>query len=173
MIVLLAILNDIPIMTIAVDNTPTPARPVRWDMKRVLSIASLLGVGGVVSSFILFWFVKNRTGMTLAETQTVIFLKLLVAGHMTIFLTRNMGWMWDRPWPDWRLFAALEGTQLAGTLVAVYGVLITPIGWGPALAVWGFSIVSLLVLNVLKVVFVRLLGLAEDHQDGEEAPEAA
>ena len=59
MVVLLALLNDLPIMTIAYDNAPIAARPVRWDMTRVLTIASVLGVYGVIESFGLFWIVRD------------------------------------------------------------------------------------------------------------------
>ena len=48
MVVLLALFNDLPIMMIAYDNAPTALRPVRWDMARVLTIASVLGVFGVI-----------------------------------------------------------------------------------------------------------------------------
>ncbi|MBD3402719.1 plasma-membrane proton-efflux P-type ATPase [candidate division GN15 bacterium] len=155
MIVLLAILNDIPIMTIAYDNVPTAKHPVRWNMRRVLTITTVLGVGGVISSFLLLWYTRNYLGLDNGTIQTLVFLKLLVAGHMTIFLTRNEGWMWDRPWPSPALFFALEGTQILGTLFAVYGWLITPIGWGSALLIWAYAIVWLLLLNVLKVVAYR------------------
>ncbi|MGE5159559.1 MAG: hypothetical protein ACM3OF_15590 [Gemmatimonas sp.] len=43
MVVLLALLNDLPIMMIAYDNAPIALKPVRWDMTRVLTIASVLG----------------------------------------------------------------------------------------------------------------------------------
>ena len=43
MVVLLALLNDLPIMMIAYDNAPFAASPVKWDMTRVLTIASVLG----------------------------------------------------------------------------------------------------------------------------------
>ncbi|MEJ2379053.1 MAG: plasma-membrane proton-efflux P-type ATPase, partial [Pseudolabrys sp.] len=56
MIVLLAILNDLPIMMIAYDNVPVAPRPVRWDMTRVLTTSVTLGLIGVVESFGLFWF---------------------------------------------------------------------------------------------------------------------
>ena len=42
MVVLLALLNDLPIMMIAYDNAPFAASPVKWDMTRVLTIASVL-----------------------------------------------------------------------------------------------------------------------------------
>ncbi len=38
MIVLIAVLNDFPIMMIAYDNTIVAPRPVRWDMERVLTV---------------------------------------------------------------------------------------------------------------------------------------
>jgi len=48
MIVLLALLNDFPIMMIAYDNAPVAERPVRWDMTLTLSV--LLGVLGSLHS---------------------------------------------------------------------------------------------------------------------------
>jgi len=155
MIVLLAILNDIPVMTIAYDNVPTPKAPVRWRMKHVLTTATLLGIVGVISSFLLFWYLKTQAGFSNEIIQTMIFLKLLVAGHMTIFLTRNNSWLWKKPLPDLRMFLALEGTQIIGTLFAVYGWLIHPIGWAKAGIVWGYAIIWLLILNALKVIVVR------------------
>ncbi len=157
MVVLLAILNDIPIMLIAYDNVKASKRPVRWNMPRVLTTASILSVGGVISSFILFWFIMNHQGYSEATVRTMIFLKLLIAGHMTIFLTRNVGWMWDKPYPNLWFFLALEGTQIVGTLFAVYGWIIPPIGWGKALAIWGYAIVWLLLLNVIKVLSYKLM----------------
>jgi hypothetical protein len=43
MIVLLAILNDLPIITIAYDNVRLSDKPKRWDMRTVLGIATSLG----------------------------------------------------------------------------------------------------------------------------------
>ena len=51
MVVLLALLNDLPIMMIAYDNAPFASRPVRWDMARVLTTATALGILGVFASF--------------------------------------------------------------------------------------------------------------------------
>jgi len=158
MVVLLAILNDIPIMTIAYDNVPVAKHPVRWQMKRVLTIASVLSVGGVITSFILFWFVFHKQGWSKEVVQTMIFLKLLVAGHMTIYLTRNAGWFWEKPYPKWLFFITVEVTQLTGTFFAVYGILVHPIGWARAGIVWAFAIVSMLVMSVFKVLTVKVLG---------------
>jgi len=157
MIVLLAILNDVPIMTIAYDNVAAAPRPVRWDMPRVLSISAILGVMGVIASFALFWIAEDYLHLPRPTIQTLIFLKLLVAGHLTIYLTRNTGWFWQRPFPNWRLIAAAETTQVLGTLAAVYGWFVPPIGWTYAGLVWAYALVWLLINNVVKLRAYALL----------------
>jgi H+-transporting ATPase len=157
MIVLLAILNDFPIMMIAYDNAPVALRPVRWDMQRVLTLAVLLGVLGVISSFGLFLIAEEYLHLSRDTIQTLIFLKLLVAGHLTIYLTRNSGAIWDRPWPSWQLLVATEATQVLGTLAAVYGWWVTPIGWRYALAVWGYALTWFLINSAVKIALLRLI----------------
>jgi hypothetical protein len=128
----------------------------RWDMKRVLTIASVMSIGGVIETFILFWFILKQMGWEPEVVQTMIFLKLLVAGHLTIFLTRNTGWMWQKPYPNPLFLLAVEATQLVGTLFAVYGVLIHPIGWAKAGMVWAYAIMWLFLLNAVKVLKLKL-----------------
>ena len=151
MIVLIAILNDFPIMMIAYDNAPVAERPVRWDMPRVLTVSSVLGALGVISSFGMFWAAERYLRLPRPAIQTVIFLKLLVAGHLTIYVTRNAGAVWQRPWPNWRLVVATEATQVIGTLAAVYGWFVEPVGWKLALAVWGYALVWFFINDAAKV----------------------
>jgi H+-transporting ATPase len=123
----------------------------------VLGIASLLGALGVVASFGLFWIAETRLRLPADTIQTLIFLKLLVAGHLTIYLTRNRGAIWNRPWPSWKLFVTTEATQLAGTLAAVYGVFVTPIGWSKALLVWAYALAWFLINSAAKIAGFRVL----------------
>jgi len=163
MIVLLAILNDFPIMTIAYDNVAVSPKPVRWDMQRVMTLATVLGVLGVVSTFGLFWYAERVLELPRPTVQTLIFLKLLVAGHLTIYLTRKSGWFWTRPFPNWRLLVTAETTQVLGTLGAVYGWFVEPIGWHYALLVWAYALVSeLVVFAPIKVSLERLLEQGSD-----------
>jgi H+-transporting ATPase len=157
MIVLIAILNDFPIMMIAYDNAPVAARPVRWDMHRVLTISSVLGGLGMIASFGLFWLAEKQLHLPRHTIQTVIFLKLLVAGHLTIYITRNLGALWARPWPNWRLVVTTEATQIVGTLAAVYGWFVEPIGWTYALMVWGYALIWFLINSGAKVWVYSLM----------------
>jgi H+-transporting ATPase len=157
MVVLLALLNDLPIMMIAYDNAPIAARPVRWDMTRVLTIASVLGGYGVLESFGLYWIVRDYLALSHPVIQALIFLKLLVSGHMTIYLTRNRGPLWERPWPSWKLVVPCETTQLIGTLVVVYGWFMASTGWTLALMVWAYTLVSFMVASMIKIATYQLL----------------
>jgi H+-transporting ATPase len=111
---------------------------------------------GVFSSFLLFWIGMNVFLLDSATLQTFIFLKLAVAGHMTIYLARTGdNHFWVRPLPGRALFFTAEATQLAGTFFAAYGILMKPIGWALAGFIWGFAMVFFVVNNFVKVYFYR------------------
>jgi H+-transporting ATPase len=154
MIIILALLNDLPIMMIAYDKVRIREKPVRWNMRSVLLVASLLGATGVVSSFILFLlgaYVFNLDPLTL---QTLIFLKMTVAGHMTIYLARTgVHHFWERPFPSGALFFTAEITQFIGTLIAVYGIFMAPLGWVLAGLVWGYALLSFTITDLFKTHF--------------------
>jgi H+-transporting ATPase len=177
MIVLLAILNDLPIMMIAFDNASTAEKPVRWNMARVLTVATCLGATGLVATFLLFWYADRVLHIDRAVIQTLIFLKLLVAGHLTLYVTRNQRWFFSRPWPSWKMFAVLEATQVVGTLFAVYGILVTPIGWTYALVVWAYALAWLPITSAIAIAVRRLFDLegarAERHLERIESRLAA
>jgi H+-transporting ATPase len=158
MIVILALLNDIPIMMIAYDNVKIREKPVRWNMREVLVVATLLGVTGVFASFFLFFIGMNVFSLDVATLQTLIFLKLTVGGHMTIYLARTgVHHFWERPLPARILFFTAEITQLGGTLIAIYGVFMNPLGWGLAAFVWGYALLSFFITDFLKIRYFRLM----------------
>lgn len=156
MIILLALLNDIPILAIAYDNTRVDMKPVRWNMPEMLTVSSVLGIAGVIASFLLFYLLKEK-GFSDDMIRSMLFLKLIVAGHSTLYITRAQGWFWRRPWPAPLLFGATFGTEIIGTLIAVYGFLITPIGWTYALWLWAYALVWFVFNDAVKIGAYRLL----------------
>ncbi len=151
MIVMLALLNDGAILSIAYDNVIYRNKPEAWDMLTVLGISTVLGVVGVISAFGLFYIGERVFHLDRAHIQTLMYLKLSVAGHLTIFLTRTRGPFWSIR-PARILLAAVVGTQILATLIAVYGLFMTPLGWGWALFVWGYALVWFLVNDRVKLI---------------------
>jgi H+-transporting ATPase len=155
MIVMLALLNDGAILSIAYDNVHYKDKPEAWNMRLVLGIATVLGVIGVVSAFGLFYLGERVFHLDRMHIQTLMYLKLSVAGHLTIFLTRTRGPFWSIR-PARVLWAAVLGTQTLATLIAVYGLFMTPLGWGWALFVWGYALVWFLVNDRVKLLAYRI-----------------
>jgi len=156
MIILLALLNDIPILAIAYDNTRVDRKPVHWKMRELLTVSSVLGIAGVIASFLLF-FILQEQGIPEDVIQTLLFLKLLVAGHSTLYITRAEGWFWQRPWPSPLLFGATFGTEILGTLIAVYGLFITAISWEYALWIWAYALIWFVINDAIKMGTYKLL----------------
>lgn len=156
MIILLALLNDIPILAIAYDRTRIARKPLRWNMRELLTVATVLGLTGVLSSFVLFYLLQ-KWQFSHDEIRTFLFLKLIVAGHSTLYITRARGWFWQRPWPAPVLFWATFGTEVVGTVFAAEGWFMPPIGWDYALMIWAYALVWFLFNDVAKVMTVRIL----------------
>ncbi len=160
MIVLLAILNDLPIITIAYDNVRYSRKPEKWNMRVIVGIATLLGALGVIESFALFYVGYQLLDLTPAVLQSFMYLKLSVAGHLTVFMARTKGPFWSVR-PATPLLLAIILTQLAATLITVYGILLPAMGWALAGLVWAEALVAFVIIDQVKVRFYKVL----DHSD--------
>ena len=155
-IVMLALLNDGAILSIAYDNVRYRQQPEAWNMRLVLGIATVLGVVGPIAAFGLFYLGDKVFHLDHAHLQTLMYLTLSVAGHLTIFLARTRGPFWSIR-PARVLLLAVLGTQALATLIAVYGVFMTPLGWGYAALVWGYALVWFLLTDRVKLLAYRIL----------------
>jgi H+-transporting ATPase len=156
MIVLLAILNDGAVLSIAYDNVTYSKQPQIWNMREVLCLATVLGVIGVVASFGLFYLGERVFHLSREIIQSLMYLKLSVAGQLTIFLTRTRGPFWSIK-PAKVLLIATGSAQVLATLITVYGLAVTPIGWGWAGFVWGYAIVWFLITDRVKLLANKIL----------------
>jgi H+-transporting ATPase len=155
MIVMLALLNDGAILSIAYDNVHYKDQPEAWNMHMVLGVASVLDIIGTLSTFVLFYLGDQVFHFTREQLQPLMYLKLSVAGHMTIFLTRTRGPFWSIR-PGRILWMAVLGTQIIATFIAVYGFLMPPLGWGWAGFIWGYALIWALLTDRVKLVAYRI-----------------
>ncbi len=156
MIVMLALLNDGAILSIAYDKVHYKNQPEAWNMRLVLGIATVLGVVGPIAAFGLFYLGDRVFDLGHPRLQTLMYLMLSVAGHLTIFLTRTRGPFWSIR-PARVLWMAVLGTQAIATFIAVYGLFMTPIGWTWAGFVWGYALLWFLVSDRIKLLAYRVL----------------
>ncbi len=167
MIILLAFFNDIPIMTIAYDHTRVDPMPVRWDMRRVITVSTVMGATGTIGSFLMLYIGLEWLHLSIPKIQTYIFLKMAVAGHLTLFVSRARGFYLKKPYPAPVVIWSAVVTKVAATLLCVYGAglgLITPIGWFDVGIIWAYSIVWSLLTDWAKLATYRGLDLRHKRQ---------
>ena len=156
MIVLLAILNDGAVISIAYDNVKYDNTPEKWKMKRILTLSTVLGIAGVIASFGLFFLAEKVYHIDRETIQSLIYLKLSVAGQLTIFVTRTEKSFWSIK-PSKILVIAVIAAQIIATLVAVYGVMMAPIGWKMAGYVWAYALLWFFISDIIKQITYKYL----------------
>lgn len=171
MIVVLALLDDIPIMTIAYDNVRTLPRPVRWDMHRILVFSGIMGLLATMQSFgmvLVGIMLMNHPSLlpdvtvTQAHIQTMLFLQLAAGGHMLLFVVRSRGWILSPPLPSPILFSAIVATQIVAVLMCAFGLLVTPISWGLIGLIWVYVIAWTMLTDIVKLVHYRILSMRSE-----------
>ena len=167
MIVIMSLLDDVPIMTIAYDNTPVSEKPIRWQMSRLLGIAGVLGLFSIVESFGLLEIgVRVLSHPHLQayfglldqhQLQTVMFLQLVVGGHLLLFVTRTERLFFLPPFPAAPLVTAIFLTQVVAALMCGFGWLMPSIGWSLIGWVWIYDIGWMCALGGVRLVTERLV----------------
>ena len=172
MIVMLALLNDAAILSIAYDNVIYRNKAEVWDMRTVLGIATVLGIVGPLAAFGLFYLADRVLHIERPQVQTMMYLLLSVAGHLTIFQTRTRGPWWSIR-PARILLLAVVGTQIAATLICVFGFLVTPLWWGWVALVWGYALTWFLVTDRVKLIAYWALDRIADKSAPNRRSETA
>ncbi|MES0884593.1 plasma-membrane proton-efflux P-type ATPase [Roseibium sp. SCP14] len=167
MIVIMSLLDDVPIMTIAYDNTAVAKDPIRWRMPRLLSVSAVLGLASIVQSFgllLIGFAVMNDAAARdyfglhdQAQLQTVMFLQLVAGGHLLLLVTRTYKWFFEPPFPARPLFIAIVLTQALAVLMCGFGWIVPKIAWTTIGWIWIYLLVWLCVLGIVRVALERLM----------------
>jgi len=166
MIVIMSLLDDVPIMTIAYDHTSVSAKPIRWHMPRLLSVAAVLGLFSIVESFGLLLIgirvllqphLQPIFGLSSeSHLQTMMFLQLVAGGHLLLFITRTERWFFLPPFPAASLFFAIVLTQLVAVLMCGFGLLVPAIPWKLIGWVWVYNIGWMFILCAVRLATEHL-----------------
>ena len=172
MIVVLALLDDIPIMTIAYDNVAPAPRPQRWDMHRVLVFSGLMGLLSFAESLGLLlvgleWLsnpqLMSIIPLTADSLKTMMFLQLAVGGHLLLFVVRSRHSVFFPPYPSATLFLAIVATQIVAILICGFGILMPKLPWAAIAGVWIYCLVWMVVIDLIKLLYFRTTEGSEAH----------
>jgi H+-transporting ATPase len=178
MIVIMSLLDDVPIMTIAYDNTPVSEKPIRWHMPRLLGVAAVLGLFSIAESFGLLLIgirvlshphLQQYFGLAdQHQLQTLMFLQLVVGGHLLLFVTRTERWFLLPPFPAAPLVVAILLTQVVAVLMCGFGWLVPSISWTLIGWVWVYNLAWMFVLGGVRLITERFA----DYRTGTQVASA-
>lgn len=150
-LLLLAFLNDIPIITLAFDRVKRADRPADLRPKERFTLGTLFGLVGVANSLLLYFLLADVVHLPVVLIQTAFFLKLTVSGHMLVYVAHTRE-RWWRFLPARSVIIATTLTQVAATALALGGILVAPIPFSLAVFVWIWAFFWMQVGEGMKLV---------------------
>lgn len=152
LLIILALLNDLPIIAVSTDKVLYGEKPERWNMKYIGGLSALLGNLGAGETLLLIYIGLHVFHLGVPSILSLVFLKLIVSGHLTMFVTRTKKAFWSVR-PSTPLFLALISTMVVGYLMVGFGVGMTPIGYALAGFVVAYAFIWFLVEDALRIVY--------------------
>jgi len=152
-IILIALLNDIPIISLAFDTVKQTLSPSKINVKGRFILSSLFALTGIGNSLILFFIMTSFSHLSWAQIQTVYFLKLTVSGHMLIYVARTRE-RWFKFLPAKQVILATTITQIIATGLALTGLFMPghiPVMW--VIIVWVWSFMWMQVAEIFKSTY--------------------
>ncbi len=161
MIVLLALLNDLPILTISTDNVRYSAVPEKWDMNIVIVVSTFLGLIGVVVSFFTLYLGLDVFHLDQLAILSFVYLKLSVGGHLVLLVARTKGHFWSVK-PSRPLLVAIIITQTIATILVTFGILLPQLPIMYVIFIWVEMLIVFVITDYLKVgLYKRLIKKGE------------
>ena len=153
-IILIALLNDVPIISLAFDRVAVSMKPSVMNPKKRFTLSTLFGFTGIANSMILLSIAIYVFHTPWIVIQTIFFLKLTVSGHMLVYVAHT-----ERPWyrylPSKQVIWATILTQLVATAIAYFGIFTAPISLFYIVLVWVWSFLWMQISEVVKHAYAR------------------
>ncbi|HVY35894.1 MAG TPA: plasma-membrane proton-efflux P-type ATPase [Candidatus Paceibacterota bacterium] len=153
-IIVLAFLNDIPIVSLAFDRVTASSRPAHINARARFIRSILFGSIGIANSLIFLFIMLYFLHLPWNIIQTMFFLKLTVSGHMLVYVTHTEN-VWFTFLPSRQVMLATIITQLIATALAVLGIFTAPISIGLVVFVWVWSLFWMQMSELVKMLHQR------------------
>ena len=155
LLIILALLNDLPIIAVSTDNVVYSEKPEKWNMKYIAGLSAILGNMGAGETLLLIYIGLDVFHLSNPAILSLAFLKLIVSGHLTMFVTRSRSAFW-KVRPSTALFVALISTMVVGYVMASFGLGVASIGYLFGGFVMLYAFVWFLVEDGLRVAYDRV-----------------
>jgi H+-transporting ATPase len=155
-LILLAILNDMPMISLAWNRVKIASKPATINVKKRFILSTTFGFVGVLNSLLLY-FGAIYFHLDPKVIETMYFLKLTVGGHLLIYVAHTKE-RWWKYLPSSPVIWATVITQLISSVLALTGWLMPArISFGMVIFIWLWAIFWMQITEVSKVIQQRLL----------------
>ncbi len=155
---LLVFMTDFAKISLATDQVRPSKQPETWNIGGFITVSVALGVAMIAEALLLLWLCWSRFDLATHDDAlyTFSFLTLLYFAVFSIVSARERRWFWTTA-PSKMLVAALTVEALVGTLLTLLGLPgLKPIPWWQTLTIFGYAMVSCLVVNdSIKVAMIQ------------------
>ena len=184
-LILITLLNDGTIISIAYDNVRPSAAPERWNLPGLYAVAALLGAIACASSILLLHLVLDshkptghwhRAGfepLSIQQVKTIVYLKVSLSDFLTLFAARTRGTFVQGPAPGGKLVGAACVAMGVSTCLALawpFGSELVAISPTTTLLVWAYVAAWWLLQDVAKAGLYALWGAVERARSTGAAP---
>ena len=155
---LLVFMTDFAKISLATDNVRPSRKPETWNIGGFIAVSVVLGVAMVAETLLLLWIGWSHFGLATNNNAlyTFSFLTLLYFAVFSIVSARERHWFWATL-PSKTFLAAITVDALAGTVLTFVGLPgLMPLPWWQPLAIFGYAMVSCLIVNdAVKVAMIK------------------
>src|ERR1035438_8082697 len=155
---LLVFMTDFAKVSLATDHVRPSRKPETWKIGGFIVVSAVLGVAMVAEALLFLWIGWSRFGLATNDDalHTFSFLTLLYFAAFSVVSARERSWFWATM-PSKTLMAAITADALAGTVLTFVGLPgLVALPWRQALTIFGYAMVSCLVVNdALKVALIK------------------
>jgi magnesium-transporting ATPase (P-type) len=151
---------DFATIALATDNVRPSRKPETWAIGGFIIVAVVLGVMMVAETLLLLSIGWTNFGLATDRDAlcTFSFLTLLAFSVCSSISMRERRWFWATMPSKTYLAALITGTCVGNVLTHAGFPGLAPLPWYPMLAIFGFAMVSCLVVNdAVKVTLIKRL----------------
>ena len=155
---LLTFMTDFAKIALATDHVRPSNKPETWNIGGFVTVSVILGVSMVAEALLFLRIEWSHFGLGTNDNAlyTFSFLMLLYFAVFSVISARERRAFWSTM-PSNSLMRALVADALTGTILTRVGLPgLSPLPWSQTLAVFGYAVVSCLVVNdALKVLMIK------------------
>jgi H+-transporting ATPase len=179
-IVLLALFNDLIIVSMAYDRVMVSRKPCKWNLLLIMCTSCCLGIVSFFSSLaFLLLTLKNMDNnfpnsflsafgiepLTYGEILTGVFLKISLSIFLTVYSARCKSWFWTRMPGKLVLFSTFMA-MIGTTLISIFwffdfrsnntsdNPIMKPIKLNLVIFIWVFDIIFFFIQDLLKILMI-------------------